>query len=160
MGMVSMKKGLLVTLVAALVLVGIGYFNRVTLVLALAKFRADAVPVGPPREIPWSTGPDVPERPIGERPPNIILIVADDLGYNDISTFGGGVANGKLKTPNIDQLAAEGAIFTQSYSGAGTCAPSAVSVVRPEYRGCARPLGDRGKHDCRDAAAMVARRAV
>lgn len=40
----------------------------------------------------------------------------DDLGYNDISTFGGGV--GTLKTPGIDQLAAWGAVFTQSYSGA------------------------------------------
>jgi len=132
-GMVSIKKVLLVTVVAALVLAGIGYSNRVTVVLALAKFRADAVPVGPPREIPWSTGPDVPERPIGERPPNIILIVADDLGYNDISTFGGGVANGKVKTPHIDQLAAEGAIFTQSYSGAGTCAPSRAMLMTGRY---------------------------
>ena len=55
-----MKKFLLVTVVAALVLAGIGYSNRVTLVLALAKFRTDAVPVGPPREISLSTGPEVP----------------------------------------------------------------------------------------------------
>ena len=133
MAMGSIKKVLLVTVVAVLVLAGIGYSNRVTLVLALAKFRADSVPVGPTQEIPWSTGPAVPERPIGERPPNIILIVADDLGYNDISTFGGGVANGKVKTPHIDQLAAEGAIFTQSYSGAGTCAPSRAMLMTGRY---------------------------
>jgi len=59
--------------------------------------------------------------------------VADDLGYNDISTFGGGVANGKVKTPHIDQLAAEGAIFTQSYSGAGTCAPSRAMLMTGRY---------------------------
>ena len=129
----SVKKVVLVTVVAVLVLAGIGYSNRVTLVLALAKSRADAVPVGPTQEIPWSTGPAVPDRPISERQPNIILIVADDLGYNDISTFGGGVANGKVKTPHIDQLAAEGAIFTQSYSGAGTCAPSRAMLMTGRY---------------------------
>ena len=52
------------------------------------------------------------------------LIVADDLGINDLSTFGGGVAEGRVPTPNIDRLAAEGAIFTQAYSGSATCAPS------------------------------------
>ena len=62
-------------------------------------------------------------------PPNIILIVADDLGYNDISTFGGGL----IETPNIDQLAAEGAVFTQSYSGASTCAPSRAMMLTGRY---------------------------
>ena len=63
--------------------------------------------------------------------PNIILIVADDLGYNDISTFGGGV--GGMQTPGIDRLAAEGAVFTQSYSGASTCAPSRAMMMTGRY---------------------------
>ena len=68
-----------------------------------------------------------------QRPPNVILIVADDLGYNDISTFGGGVAGGAVRTPNIDRLAAEGAVFEQSYSGASTCAPSRAMMMTGRY---------------------------
>ena len=53
--------------------------------------------------------PAEPLSSAGERPPNSILIVADDLGYSDISTFGGGV-DGRLQTPGIDRLAAAGHI--------------------------------------------------
>ena len=108
------KKPLAIGLILVLALGAGAYVNRVPLVLALAKYRAHSVAVGPTRDIPWSMGPAVAEQPADERPPNIILIVADDLGYNDISTFGGGVADGRVQTPHIDQLAAEGAIFTQS----------------------------------------------
>ena len=85
--------------------------------------------MGPPRDIPWNQGPEEAAASLGERPPNIVLIVADDLGYNDISTFGGGVAGGRLQTPHIDALAAQGAVFTQSYSGSSTCA-TAVAAAR------------------------------
>lgn len=68
-----------------------------------------------------------------DRPPNVILIVADDLGYNDISTFGGGVAGGRLQTPHIDALAAQGAVFNQSYSGSSTCAPSRAMLMTGRY---------------------------
>ncbi|MDO9364283.1 MAG: sulfatase-like hydrolase/transferase, partial [Sphingopyxis sp.] len=63
-------------------------------------------PVQPNREITWQKGPTAPSA--AKRPPNIILIVADDLGYNDISLNGGGVAGGIVKTPNIDALARQG----------------------------------------------------
>ncbi|MDZ7784644.1 MAG: sulfatase-like hydrolase/transferase [Halioglobus sp.] len=66
-------------------------------------------------------------------PPNIVFILADDLGINDISTFGGGVAGGVVPTPNIDQLAAEGAIFTDAYAGSGTCAPSRAMLMTGRY---------------------------
>ena len=61
------------------------------------------------------------------------LILADDLGYNDISTFGGGVADGQVQTPAIDQLAAEGVVFEQSYSGTATCAPSRAMLLTGRY---------------------------
>ena len=128
-----LKKTLLVSL-ALVVLAGfLAWFKRIDIILALAKYKASQnyADVGPTREIPWQQGPEVPVGVAGERPPNIILIVADDLGYNDISTFGGGV--GSLETPAIDRLAAEGAVFTQSYSGASTCAPSRAMMMTGRY---------------------------
>lgn len=52
--------------------------------------------------------------------PNIIYIIADDLGYNDLSCYG----QKNFSTPNIDKLASEGMLFTQHYSGSTVCAPS------------------------------------
>ena len=49
-------------------------------------------------------------------PPNVILMLADDMGYSDISSFGG-----EVPTPNIDRLAKEGVTFTQFYNGAQCC---------------------------------------
>ena len=128
------KRGLLSLVAMVLVLGVLAYINQNALLLALIKYRsATEFDVGPPRELAWDKGPELAAEEPGERPPNIILIVADDLGYNDISTFGGGVAGGRLKTPHIDQLAAEGAVFRQSYSGAGTCAPSRAMMMTGRY---------------------------
>ena len=52
--------------------------------------------------------------------PNIIIILADDLGPGDVSCAGAT----KIKTPNIDRLAAEGVRFTQGYAPSATCTPS------------------------------------
>ncbi|MDX9941486.1 MAG: arylsulfatase [Bacteroidales bacterium] len=54
------------------------------------------------------------------QPPNIVFILADDLGYGDLGVYG----QTKFKTPNIDRLAQEGIRFTQHYSGSTVCAPS------------------------------------
>ncbi len=129
-----MKKLLLSLLALVLVLGAVAYVNQTALLLALVEYRsAKEYDIGPPRESAWSAGPAQASEAPGDRPPNIILIVADDLGYNDISTFGGGVADGRVRTPHIDQLAAEGAVFTQSYSGAGTCAPSRAMLMTGRY---------------------------
>jgi arylsulfatase A-like enzyme len=61
--------------------------------------------------------------------PNIILILADDLGPGDLSCAGAT----KLKTPNIDRLAAEGVRFTQGYAPSATCTPSRYSLLTGEY---------------------------
>ena len=66
-------------------------------------------------------------------PPNIVVILVDDLGINDISTFGGGVADGFLQTPNIDALAENGAVFTNGYAGNATCAPSRAAIMTGRY---------------------------
>ncbi|GAB5412875.1 MAG: sulfatase-like hydrolase/transferase [Congregibacter sp.] len=129
-----MKKTLLVLCLGLLVGGAIAWQQRVEIILALVKFKTsrDAADVGPMRELPWQQGPLTALAAAGDQQPNIILIVADDLGYNDISTFGGGV-DGRLQTPGIDRLAAEGAIFRQSYSGASTCAPSRAMMMTGRY---------------------------
>src|SRR5690606_33374061 len=71
--------------------------------------------------------------PAGERPPNIVFILADDLGINDISAFGGGVAGGRVATPNIDRLAKDGALFAQAYAGTASCAPSRAMILTGRY---------------------------
>jgi len=61
--------------------------------------------------------------------PNIILILADDLGYGDLGCYGAT----KIKTPNLDRLAAEGVRFTQGYAPSSTCTPSRFSLLTGEY---------------------------
>ncbi|MEI6586485.1 MAG: arylsulfatase [Sediminibacterium sp.] len=63
--------------------------------------------------------------------PNIILILADDISYNDISFFG----QDKFKTPNIDRIANEGIVFTRSYSAQGECAPSRCGLLTGKHMG-------------------------
>ena len=60
-------------------------------------------PIGPTKDVAWQSG--AAGKPAGERPPNIVVIVADDLGYNDLTFAGGGVANGAVPTPRIDSIA-------------------------------------------------------
>ena len=87
----------------------------------------------PTREIAWIQGPDQPVAADRKKKPNVILIVADDLGYNDITLNGGGVAHGAVPTPNINRLAQEGVNFQTSYSGNATCAPSRAAIMTGRY---------------------------
>jgi len=61
--------------------------------------------------------------------PNIIVIMADDLGYGDVSCYGATA----LETPNIDQLASEGQRFTSGYCSASTCTPTRYSFLTGTY---------------------------
>lgn len=62
--------------------------------------------------------------------PNIIVIMADDLGYSDVSTYPGG----RLPTPNIDRLGKDGVIFTQGYVTAPICSPSRAGLMTGRYQ--------------------------
>ena len=62
-------------------------------------------------------------------PPNVVLIFADDLGYGDLGCYGAT----KLKTPNIDKLAAEGRRFTDAHSSSAVCTPSRYGLLTGEY---------------------------
>jgi arylsulfatase A-like enzyme len=68
------------------------------------------------------------------RRPNIIFILADDMGYGDPSIYG----QLKIQTPNIDRLAGEGIRFTQGYAGAPVCAPSRCTLMTGVHGGHAR----------------------
>lgn len=61
--------------------------------------------------------------------PNIVIILADDLGYGDVSCYGAT----KVKTPSVDRLAREGLRFTDGYATAATCTPSRYSLLTGEY---------------------------
>ncbi len=63
--------------------------------------------------------------------PNIVLIVADDLGYGELGTYG----QKKIETPNIDALANSGIKFTQYYSGSAVCAPSRCALLTGQHTG-------------------------
>jgi arylsulfatase A-like enzyme len=63
--------------------------------------------------------------------PNIIYILADDLGYGDLSCYG----QTRFQTPNIDKMAARGMLFTQHYSGTTVCAPSRSSLMTGQHTG-------------------------
>jgi len=78
--------------------------------------------------VPWKDGPAQATTPLPDASQTFFFILADDLGINDISTFGGGVAGGRVPTPNIDRLAARGAVFTQAYCRLATCAPSRAMI--------------------------------
>jgi len=64
-------------------------------------------------------------------PPNIIYMLADDLGYGELGSYG----QTKIRTPNLDALAAEGMRFTQHYSGSPVCAPSRGTLLTGLHTG-------------------------
>ncbi len=63
--------------------------------------------------------------------PNIVVIYADDLGYGDVSCYN--PRRGKIDTPNIDRLAAEGMRFTDAHSSSGVCTPSRYTLLTGRY---------------------------
>ncbi|MEL6858581.1 MAG: sulfatase-like hydrolase/transferase [Pseudomonadota bacterium] len=126
-----MKKALIGLLILVLALGAVAWLNRSSLLthLVLRQAQANHIEIGPFQPIDWQPGPAHADIPVTERPPNIVFILLDDFGYNDLSTFGGGM----IPTPNIDRLAAEGAIYSQSYAGTGTCAPSRAMLMTGRY---------------------------
>ena len=81
------------------------------------------------------------------RPPNVIFILADDLGYGDLGCYG----STKIRTPNIDRLATEGMRLTRHYSGNAVCAPSRCVLMTGLHPGHAfirnnRTVGEEGQY--------------
>lgn len=84
-------------------------------------------------------------RPISDsnqkNPPNIIFIMADDLGYGDLGCYGQKI----IKTPHLDQMATEGMRFTQCYAGSPVCAPSRSVLMTGQHTGHTTVRGNFGR---------------
>ena len=85
--------------------------------------------------------------PLSAATPNVIIIMADDQGYQDLGCFG----SPKIKTPHIDQMAKEGMRFTDFYSGASVCTPSRAALLTGCY---ASRVGNLGVLFPRDARGL------
>src|SRR5262245_58866765 len=68
--------------------------------------------------------------PAAVKRPNIVIILADDLGWGDVGCFG----NDKFKTPNLDRMAQEGARLMNFYSTCPYCAPSRAALLTGRYQ--------------------------
>ncbi|MDG1831124.1 MAG: sulfatase-like hydrolase/transferase [Flavobacteriaceae bacterium] len=86
-------------------------------------------PIGKNIPVNWEKGP---EKRTNSKP-NVIVILVDDLGFNQISSYGGGMANGNFKTPNIDKLAKDGVLCTNGYSSSAVCSPSRASLLTGKF---------------------------
>ncbi|MFT5434228.1 MAG: arylsulfatase A-like enzyme [Planctomycetota bacterium] len=67
-----------------------------------------------------------------QAPPNVLVIVADDMGYGDLGCYG----SMQVATPNLDALAATGVRCTDGYVSASVCAPSRAGLLTGRYQGC------------------------
>ncbi|MDP6537933.1 MAG: sulfatase-like hydrolase/transferase [Planctomycetota bacterium] len=95
--------------------------DRAARALALAVVLQGAASASP-----WSHGPD----PVGQRPPNVIVILSDDAGYADFSFQG----SGEAATPHIDSIAAGGVRCTNGYVSASVCSPSRAGLLTGRYQ--------------------------
>ncbi|MES2149461.1 MAG: sulfatase-like hydrolase/transferase [Pseudomonadota bacterium] len=126
------KGKLACALLALSLLAALGYANRLLLLQYSLGWSTDLMhPRAASHPVPWQEGPAV--APAGARPPNVIVILADDLGINDVSTNGGGYTAQGAPTSNIDTLAREGVNFEQGYAGAAVCTVSRAALLTGRY---------------------------
>lgn len=87
-----------------------------------------------------------------ETKPNIVVILADDMGYGDVGVYG----QQDISTPRLDQMAKEGVQFTQFYAGSNVCGPSRASLMTGKHMGHARIRGNKNEYPLRDEDITVA----
>ena len=112
----------------------IAWQNRVSLLMFGIPILFNIMdPIAEEGMVNWSEGPNETSSDPSKRPPNIILILADDMGFNDLSLYNGGAGDGSLMTPNIDALGLEGVIFDNGYAANAVCAPSRATIMTGRY---------------------------
>ena len=87
----------------------------------------------------------------GGRKPNIVFILADDLGYGDVGCFG----QEKIKTPRLDRMAAEGMRLTSHYAGHSVCSPSRCALMTGFHMGHASVTGNGGRLKASDVTVAM-----
>jgi len=117
--------------VALLLLAALGWAATHKEAIFMAIAHSQLPKVEPNHPITWAQGPATPAP--GERPPNVVVILADDMGYNDITFNGGGIDHGAVPTPNIDSIGHDGADLANGYDGNATCAPSRATIMTGRY---------------------------
>ncbi|MEG9861346.1 MAG: sulfatase-like hydrolase/transferase [Parvularculales bacterium] len=130
MGSTYLSKRAKILLATALLLISsiaIIYLNRDYVIIKVVGFMArNAFATGPNKPVTWQSGI---WQGTGERPPNIIVILTDDMGFNDVSYHGGGL----IETPHIDTLANQGVRFANGYAGSAVCATSRAMLLTGRY---------------------------
>ena len=130
----NLRKTLIITTVALIGVAAVAYANRLHILkYSLGWYTDIRFPRDANRPVPWMAGPAAADRPVAQRPPNIIVILADDLGINDVTTHGGGYAAQGAPTPAIDSIAREGVRFDQGYAGAAVCTVSRAALLTGRY---------------------------
>ena len=89
-----------------------------------------------------------PPEPEARRHPNVVVILADDLGWGELGCYG----QSRIQTPNLDRLAAQGVRFTQAYAGAPVCAPSRNVLLTGRHLG---HVAIRGNKPARNATGEI-----
>ncbi|MEE2637069.1 MAG: sulfatase [Acidobacteriota bacterium] len=74
---------------------------------------------------PLAATPSAQQPALGDRPPNIVIITTDDLGYGDLGSYG----HPNIRTPNLDRMASEGQRWTSFYAQAPVCSPSRAALL-------------------------------
>jgi hypothetical protein len=90
-------------------------------------------PRAPNRPVPWQAGRAPPLTPVSARPPNIVVILPDDLSYYDVTTYGGGHADWGAATPHIESLAREGVRFDHGHAVSAVCTVSRAGLLAGRY---------------------------
>ena len=128
------RRKLLITAVVLAALAALAYANRLLILQYTLGWSTDIQhPRDANRPVPWQAGPAVAAEPAAQRPPNIIVIMADDLGINDVSTHGGGYAAQGVPTPHIDSIARNGVRFDNGYAAAAVCTVSRAAFMTGRY---------------------------
>ncbi len=129
-----LRKPLLIVGTTLLLLAALAYANRMTLLqYSLGWYTDIKNPRGPYQSIAWQAGPATSTTPPAQRPPNVIVILADDLGINDVTAHGGGYAALGVPTPAIDSIADRGVRFDQGYAGSAVCTVSRAALMTGRY---------------------------
>lgn len=128
------SRKLLIVLLFLSAVLGLGYANRLqVLQYSLGWYTDWAHPRSAPQDIPWVQGPTAAQQSPEQRPPNVIVILADDLGINDVTLHGGGRGAEGVPTPNIDAIAKAGVRFNQAYAGSAVCTVSRAALLTGRY---------------------------